>query len=66
MDLAYVLHEDGKAPRVVLDRHINAAFPQPTWLDAMSAAGFAASVEPLLLSTIPGDYSVVFVGLRPL
>jgi hypothetical protein len=41
VDFVYVFHEEGKPPRVELDRHINGALPRNTWLSALSDAGFA-------------------------
>ncbi|MBK6320556.1 MAG: class I SAM-dependent methyltransferase [Dehalococcoidia bacterium] len=65
VDYAYVLHEDGHEPRVVLDRHVNGAVPRHTWLSALTDAGFHPAAVPLVHSEVPEGYSEVFTGWRP-
>lgn len=64
VDYAYIYHEDGQPPRVELDRHINGALPQATWLQALRDHGFEAWTEPFVHSDVP-EGGVIFVGRRP-
>jgi hypothetical protein len=65
VDYAYIYHEDGKTPRVELDRHINGALPRQIWLDALLSAGFSsARGTPLVHSEIEPGYSELFVATR--
>ncbi len=65
VDYVYVLHEDGREPRVVYDRHINGALPHDLWLQAIRDAGFEPGAVPLVHSEVPEGYSEVFTGWRP-
>lgn len=65
VDFVYVLHEDGRDPRVVYDRHINGALPRETWLHAIRDAGFEPGAVPLVHSEVPKGHSEVFTGWRP-
>jgi hypothetical protein len=64
VDYAYVLHEQGKDSRVVLDRHTCGALPRETWLSALRDADFEASATPLVHSEVPEGSSEVFMGIR--
>lgn len=64
VDYAYIYHEDGKSPRVELDRHVNGALPQSAWLSALHDAGFDAWTEPFVHSEVP-EGGVIFVGRLP-
>lgn len=64
VDYAFVLHEEGKDSRVVLDRHTCGALPGETWLGALRDAGFEASSTPLVHSEVPDGSSEVFMGIR--
>ena len=64
VDYAYIYHEDGRPPRVELDRHINGALPQAVWLAALRDAGFQAWTEPFVHSEVP-EGGVIFVGRLP-
>lgn len=63
-DYAYIYHENGKPPRVELDRHINGALPQASWLQALQDEGFEAWTEPFVHSEVP-EGGVIFVGRLP-
>ncbi len=65
VDYVYVLHEDGREPRVVYDRHLNGALPRDTWLRAIADAGFEPGAVPLVHSEVPEGHSEVFTGWRP-
>jgi hypothetical protein len=64
-DFAYLLHEDGRPPRVEHDRHICGLFGRGDWLRLLTAAGFRARARPLEHSELPPDFSDVFVAVRP-
>ena len=64
VDYAYIYHEDGKPPRVELDRHINGALPRAVWLQALRDHGFEAWTEPFVHSEVP-EGGVIFVGRLP-
>lgn len=64
VDYAYLYHEAGKPRRIELDRHINGALPQATWLAALRDAGFEAWTEPFVHSEVP-EGGVIFVGRLP-
>ena len=64
VDFACILHEDGKEPRMVLDRHINGALPRALWLKAIEDAGFEADSVPLVHSEVPEGKHEVFTGWR--
>ncbi len=65
VDYVYVLHEDGRGPRVVYDRHINGALPRDLWLQAIRDAGFEPGAVPLVHSEVPEGHSEIFTGWRP-
>jgi hypothetical protein len=59
-DFALMLREPDGSVRVVGDRHVLGVFSEATWLAALEAAGFAATVDH-------GDGETpqpVFVGMR--
>jgi SAM-dependent methyltransferase len=65
VDYAYVYHEDGKSPRVALDRHTCGALPRQAWLDALIEAGFTTALgKPLVHSEVPEGSSEIFIGVR--
>ncbi len=64
VDFAYLLHEDGKPPRVEHDRHVFGLFGRADWLRLLAAAGFRAQARPLEHSELPPDFSDVFVTVR--
>jgi hypothetical protein len=65
VDYVYVYHEDGKPPRVALDRHVNGALPRQAWLDALTDAGFAgATGKALVHSEVPEGANEVFIAHR--
>lgn len=61
-DFAFLLR-DGADMRAVHDRHLYGLFSTATWLDAMTAAGFAAEHHELDLGE--GYYGHGFLGRRP-
>lgn len=65
VDFACILHEEGKEPRVVLDRHVNGALPRALWLKAIEDAGFEAGAVPLVHSEVPEGSHEIFTGHRP-
>ncbi len=65
VDYVYVLHEDGREPRVEYDHHVNGALPRAMWLHVLSDAGFEPGAVPLVHSEVPEGHSEVFTGWRP-
>lgn len=64
VDYAVLLHEPGREPRVVHDRHVEGLFPERTWLHLLEHAGFEPSIE----RGDPEDEdesATAFVGRRP-
>ncbi len=65
VDYACVYHEDGKPPRVALDRHTCGALPRQAWLDALAQAGFHdATCKALVHSEVPEGSNEVFIARR--
>ena len=62
-DYAYILHEDGKEPRCILDRHVTGALPRALWLAALSDTGFEAAAKPFIHSEVP-EGGEIFIGKR--
>jgi SAM-dependent methyltransferase len=63
MESAYLLREPDGTVTVEGDRHVCGLFPGETWLRALRAVGFEASVEVVELSDTPP--MEVFLGRRP-
>ncbi len=64
VDFAVVIHEPGREPRVVHERHELGVFPEHAWLHLLEAAGFAATAIPAR----PEDDDApqpMFFGRRP-
>lgn len=64
IDFAVVIHEPGREPRVVHDRHELGVFPEHAWLHLLEAAGFSAAAIPAR----PEDDEApqpMFLGRRP-
>ncbi len=61
-DFVYMLRE-GASMRVVQDIHIESAFPQAMWLEALEEAGLRATVLPFVHSEVEHPM-VVFVGVQ--
>ena len=64
VDFAVVIHEPGREPRVVHERHELGVFPEHAWLHLLEAAGFAATAIPAR----PEDDDApqpMFLGRRP-
>ncbi len=64
VDFAVLLHEPGREPRVVHDRHLLGVFPEHTWLHVLEAAGYSARAIPAR----PEDEDApqpMFLGSRP-
>jgi SAM-dependent methyltransferase len=64
VDFAVVVHEPGREPRVVHDRHVLGVFPAHTWLHLLEAAGFEVTAIP----PRPEDADApqpMFLGRRP-
>jgi len=65
VDYAYIYHEDGRPPRVALDRHVCGALPKQAWLKALETAGFHdASCKALVHSDVPEGSNEVFIARR--
>jgi len=64
VEMAYILRE-GEEYRVVQDRLAMGLFPRATWLDLLSAQGFAAAAVPHATASPAEGGGEVFTGLRP-
>jgi RimJ/RimL family protein N-acetyltransferase/ubiquinone/menaquinone biosynthesis C-methylase UbiE len=63
-EYAYLLHEQGRPPRMEYDRHVEGLFSRAEWLRLLTEAGFRPESRPLLLSDLPPDFSDIFVAVR--
>jgi SAM-dependent methyltransferase len=63
VEYAYVLHEDGRPTRTVLERHEHGLFGRRDWLKVLEDAGFTASVLTFEHSEVARPLDV-FVGVR--
>jgi SAM-dependent methyltransferase len=66
VDYAYILHEAGKASRVIHDRHTCGLFTRAAWLGHLTSAGFEqARALPFNHSELAPGSLEVFVASRP-
>jgi SAM-dependent methyltransferase len=65
VEYAYLLHEEGRPPRLEYDRHTEGLFSRSEWLRLLTEAGFRAESRPLIHSDIPPGFSEIFVAVRP-
>ena len=65
VDYAYVLHERGESPRVVLDRHDEGLFARDVWLRLLRRVGFEPRVVPLVHSEVEPGTVEMFVAAKP-
>lgn len=66
VDYVYDFHEDGKPPRVEIDRHICGALPRQVWIDALLAGGFTEPFTRYLEHSEVGEGEYeFFVARRP-
>ena len=62
-DMIYALKEADQPPRVEIDRHIFGLFPEATWMELLTAAGFTPHVEHCAYEG--GQFARSFVGVQP-
>jgi hypothetical protein len=63
VEYAYLLLEDGRPPRVVLDHHVEGLFSRDAWMRLLTEAGFTAREVPFVHSEVEYE-GVIFVGLK--
>ena len=64
-DFVLILHEDGQAPRIIHDHHVEGLFSRIEWLEWLAEAGFQPTVHPLIHSEVEPGTVEYFVAVRP-
>jgi len=63
--MAYVLREEGREPRCVLDRHVLGLFARADWLRWLGECGFEPGATPFVHGEVSPNDTELFFGVRP-